>query len=76
MKRFTDYKDAQDCAIDIANDCHRDVGIRACKEFGKAGFNVFLLPNKENRRGFELCCEVVTPNTPKSQSLQILAQIS
>lgn len=68
MKTFklSEYKEAQNYAIDLSNQCNRDCGIAKTKEFNSTVFNVFLLPNKENRRGFELTCEVVIPNTPKS----------
>ena len=55
------YKEAHNKAVDLANLCKRDCGILKSKEFGKTVFSVFLLPNKENRYGRELSCEIVTP---------------
>lgn len=66
MKSFPDYPPAHEYAIDLANQCSRDCGLAKSKEFGRTVFSVFLLPNKENRTGHELTCEVVQPGTPKS----------
>lgn len=64
MKAFTDYTKAHTYATELATACSRDVGIEKGEEFGRTVFRTFLLPNKENRCGHELHCEVVTPNTP------------
>jgi len=64
MKSFNNWKEAHTNAVELANLCKRDVGISKSKEFGKEVFNTFLLPNKENRCGRELTCEIVSPNTP------------
>ena len=64
MKTFKNWKDAHTEAVGLADLCKRDVGIEKGKEFGKIVYGVYLLPNKENRYGHELTCEVVTPGTP------------
>lgn len=64
MKSFNNWKEAHNNAVELANLCKRDVGIARAKEFGREVFNTFLLPNKENRFGHELRCEVVSSNTP------------
>ena len=64
MKSFNNWKEAHTEATKLANLCKRDVGISKSKEFGKEIFNIFLLPNRENRFGRELTCEIVNPNTP------------
>ena len=57
------YTQALSEAIDLANLTNRDAGI---EKIGKS-FAVRLLPNPENRTGFELRCEIVRPGTPHSQ---------
>lgn len=64
MKVFNNWKNAHAHAAELATACERDVGIEKGKEFGRTVFKTFLLPNKENRCGHELRCEVVTPGTP------------
>jgi hypothetical protein len=50
-----------------ANETGFDHGIEANELFRQ--YHIFMLPNKENRRGFELRCEVVMPeNLGKCQS--------
>ena len=66
MKSFQEWKSAHTYAAELADQCARDCGIAKAREFGRTVFNVFLLPNPENRRGHELTCEVVNPGTPKS----------
>lgn len=63
MSHFKDYDEAYDSAQERASQGQRDIGI---ERIG-GGFNVFYLPNPENRFGHELRCEVVTPNCPKLQ---------
>ena len=64
MKAFPEYKDAHKYAAEMADLCKRDCGLAKGKEFGRTVFSVFLLPDKQNRCGHELTCEVVTPGTP------------
>lgn len=66
MQSFKEYRDAHNAAVDLANLLKRDVGILRAKEYTSNVFQVFGLPNPANRCGFELRCEVVAPNTPKS----------
>ena len=56
------YTQALSEAIDLANLTNRDAGI---EKIGKS-FAVRLLPNPENRTGFELRCEIIRPGTPHS----------
>lgn len=56
------YIQALSEAIDLANLTNRDAGI---EKIGKS-FAVRLLPNPENRTGFELRCEIIRPGTPHS----------
>lgn len=64
MKTFPTWKEAHTSATELANLCKRDCGLAKSKEFGREVFNVFLLPDKKNRCGHELTCEVVFPGTP------------
>lgn len=66
MKAFPTYAAAFSYAIEEANLCRRDCGISRTREFGREVFVVCLLPNKENRCGHELTCEVVSPGTPET----------
>lgn len=63
---FTDYKEAFNAAIDLANLLGRETGLEAAKEYGKPGFRLHNLPKPENRYGFELRCQVVQPGEPKA----------
>ena len=58
---WLDYHDAYDAAVDDARRYKCDIGIE--KLGGQ--FRVFMLPKPENRCGFELRCEVVTPDSPR-----------
>jgi hypothetical protein len=64
MKAFTEYDEAYQYARDIATTLRRDVGIEKAWEFSSYVFRVGLLPDKDNRSGWELRCEVVHPNQP------------
>ena len=58
------YTKAFNEAVNLARLVKREVGIEKSKEFGKTVYNVKILPNKENRYGWELRCEIVSPNSP------------
>lgn len=58
------YVKAFNEAVNLARLVKREVGIEKANEFGKTGYRVKLLPNKENRFGWELRCEVVSPDSP------------
>lgn len=51
-------------AVNLARLVKREVGIEKANEFGKIVYRVKMLPNKENRCGWELRCEVVSPDSP------------
>jgi len=61
---YTDYKKAHSAAVQLARQLGRQVGIEACREYGKPGFRVHHLPRPEKRQGFELRCEVINPEDP------------
>ena len=58
---FPDYHDAYDAAVDDARRYKCDIGIEKLN----GEFRVFMLPKPKNRCGFELRCEVVTPDSPR-----------
>lgn len=60
-----DYATAFNEAVELANRVRMDVGLTA-NAFG--GWSISLLPYPENRRGWELQCQVVTPGTPRTCS--------
>ena len=64
MKFFTDYKEARNFAQSNANDLNLDHGIEKTSEFGKKGYNVKLLPTKENCHGHELFMERINAGDP------------
>lgn len=64
--RFETYREAHRAAVLLARQLKREVGILRQLEFGKVGFNVYHLPKPQNRQGFELRCEVVSPTDPLS----------
>lgn len=67
MDVFSDWKDAHNSAQRQANLYARDMGVEKANEFGKTVYRVKMLPNPENRYGWELRCEVVHPYLPKAE---------
>jgi len=63
-RRFTHWNDAHVEAVLLARLLKHDVGIWRENEFGKDGYNIRSLPRPENRYGYELRCEVVSPSDP------------
>ena len=61
MKQWSDYRDARADAQRQANVYQRDVGIEAATEYGRRVYRLVLLPKPAQRQGFELRCEVVSP---------------
>ncbi len=65
MKRrigpFSDYHDAYDAAVEDSRRYKCDIGLEKLN----GAFRLFFLPNQQNRCGFELRCEVVTPDSPR-----------
>lgn len=62
---YTSYFDAYDAALAKAREMNRPVGLEACKEYGKSGFRVKLIPvDPDKRFGWEMRCEVVKPTDP------------
>jgi hypothetical protein len=64
MVAFGEWKEAHNEAVRLARMLGREVGILKGKEFGRQVFEVIHLPKAENRYGFELKCEIVTPQDP------------
>lgn len=65
MPFFRDYHDAYTAACHLARQLNHDVGLeKADNPLDGKGFRIFSLPRPENRYGFELRCEVVTPTDP------------
>jgi hypothetical protein len=54
------YQEAYTKAIELSRLCKRDVGI---SYNGNNDFYTHILPNYDNRYGFELRCEIVTPKS-------------
>jgi hypothetical protein len=63
-ERFATWKEAHTRAVLLARSLGREIGILRTKEYGRDGFNVLHLPKRENRYGFELSCEIVSPTDP------------
>lgn len=59
---FDSYEAAWAAAYKLACDMQREVGIERASEFGREVYRVKHLPNRENRYGWELRCEVVLPS--------------
>lgn len=57
------YAEARARAGELADATGFDHGIERVALASDTGFRVFTLPRRENRRGFELRCEVVHPST-------------
>lgn len=64
MPQFKNYRDAHREALRRACLLRRETGILAVADYEGKGFNVYNLPRKENRYGFELRCETVRPDDP------------
>jgi hypothetical protein len=58
---FRLYADAYAAARKAASESGADYGIEKTNEYGRNVFRVFRLPGERFRQGFELRCEVVTP---------------
>ncbi len=61
---YDTYEEAHCRAVLKARRLNIDVGIEKVKPFGRTAYAVRLLPRPENRCGWELRCEVVTPSSP------------
>ena len=64
-KSFGTYEDAASYARELANLCGKDCGISKGGPLERGKFTAFLLPDKANRYGHELICEVIRPSEPK-----------
>jgi hypothetical protein len=60
-----EYRDAFNAACDMARLRGREMGLEKVDGPLEKGFRVISLPKPENRYGFELRCQVVTPTEPK-----------
>lgn len=60
-KSSSNYDSVFAYAQDMANSLKREVGIEKMREFGTTVYTCRMLPNRENRYGWELTCEVVAP---------------
>ncbi len=66
MSFHREYRDAFNAACDLARQMQREVGLeKADNPLDGKGFRVISLSKPENRYGFELRCQVVTPTEPK-----------
>lgn len=62
---FREWKDAHTAAVKLARQIGHDVGLeKADNPIDGKGYRIFSLPKPENRYGFELRCEVVSPSDP------------
>ena len=59
-----DYAGAFNHAAMAARRFGHDHGIEAATEYGRKVLRVKMLPTPQNRYGWELRCEVVTPDAP------------
>jgi len=66
MTAHDTWKEAHQAASEMADRLGRDVGIEAVEEYGKKKYRVMMLPRPENRSGYELRVEVVSPGTPRA----------
>ena len=61
------YLEALADAIELANLTKREIGIEKLPGV-RTAYSTRILPNPENRCGFELHCEIVRPGTPHSEA--------
>jgi hypothetical protein len=63
---YKTWKEAHTEAVKLARLIGHDVGLWAGKEYGIGPmvYKIRSLPKPENRYGYELRCEVVTPRDP------------
>lgn len=64
--RFATWKEAHTAAVLFARERGRDVGLESLPSPLERGrpWRIFGLPLPQNRQGFELRCEVVSPSDP------------
>jgi hypothetical protein len=55
------YEKVHAYAQQMANKLGREMGIEKMREFGATVYSAKMLPNPENRAGWELRCEIVRP---------------
>jgi hypothetical protein len=63
-RRYTDYQEAYNAAVELATSCNIDVAIRAVREYGKPGFNVAFASKNDSDYAR---AEIVTPKHPKTK---------
>lgn len=62
---FEDYITAHNSAVNKARSLNLCYGIEKMNQFGKQVYSVKMIPtNPEKRFGWELRCEVITPDSP------------
>lgn len=62
---FIDYIEAHNYAVNKARTLKMCYGIEKMNQFGKQVYSVKMIPNNpEKRFGWELRCEIVTPESP------------
>ena len=62
---FTDYFEAHDFAVNKARLLNMCYGIEKMNQFGKQVYSVKMIPTDPQKRfGWEVRCEVVTPESP------------
>jgi hypothetical protein len=60
-----EYIKAHNYAVKQARALNQCYGIEKMPRYGKAGFSVKMIPNNPGKRfGWEMRCEVVTPESP------------
>lgn len=62
--RPDEYKEAHKAAVLLARTLGKEVGLLKAKEYTKDVLQIIHLPKPENRYGFELRCQVVSPSEP------------
>jgi len=68
---FTDYIEAHNYAVENAKKYNQCYGIEKMNQFGKNGFSVKMVSNNPNNRtGWEIRCEIVTPDSPTYASFR------
>ncbi|MDE2096597.1 MAG: hypothetical protein KGL39_05065 [Patescibacteria group bacterium] len=69
MSFYREYGEAFNRAVVLARLLKREVGLeKADNPLDGKGFRIFSLPNRENRYGHELRCQVVGPQEPMMTS--------
>lgn len=61
----SEYIIAHNYAVEQARKLNQCYGIEKMKQYGKNGYSVKMVPNNPDKRfGWEIRCEIVTPESP------------